>query len=79
MSTVCSDGLTRGEDDFGKADAQTAVMVDTGVAEVFEGKVGEPLGGGLGSQGTAFDLGEQFQQIGRGHGSADSLSVRRGR
>ena len=37
-------------DDLGEAGAEGAVVVDAGVAEVFVGKVGEPLGGGGGGE-----------------------------
>ena len=67
--------FSRGEDNFRKADAQTAVMVHAGVAKVFEGEGGEALRGSLGSEGAAFDLGEQFQQRGRCHGFTGRLAA----
>ncbi len=56
ISAVWCGDLSCGVDDFGQAGAEGAVMVDAGVAEVFEGEVGEALGGGGGSEGAALDL-----------------------
>ena len=59
--------LACGEDDFGEAGAKTAVVVDAGVADVFEGEGREAFGGGLGRNGAAFDLGEELEKCGRCH------------
>ncbi len=52
-------GFAGGVNDLGKAVAQGAVVVDAGVAEVFEGEVGEACGGGFGREGAALDFGQE--------------------
>ncbi len=44
------------------------MVVDAGVAEVFEGEVGEARGGLLGGEGAALDFGEEFEEGGWVHG-----------
>ena len=67
MATVCSRGLAGGEDNFGEAGAQAAMVVDAGVADVLERQGRKALSGGFGGNGAAFDLGEEFEKGGRGH------------
>lgn len=49
-----------GVDDFGEAGAEGAVVVDAGMTEVFEGEVGEAVGGFCGSKIAALYGGEEF-------------------
>ena len=54
-------------DDLGEASAEGAMMIDSGVAEVFVGEGGEALGGGGGSEGAGLDGGEKFEEGGFVH------------
>jgi hypothetical protein len=48
-------------DDLGEAGAEGAVVVDAGVAEVFEGEIGEAVRGFGGAEVAAFYGGEKFE------------------
>ena len=50
-------GFPSSIDDLRQSGAQGAVMVDAGMADVFEGKVGEAFGGLFGGQAATFDRG----------------------
>ncbi len=49
-------------DDLGQAGAEAAVVIDAGVAEVFEGEIGESLAGGGGGECAGFYGGEEFEE-----------------
>ena len=67
ISAVCAGGLACGVDDLGQTGAESAVVVDLGVVEVFKGKDGEAGGGLLRSKGAELDLGEEFEKGGLVH------------
>jgi hypothetical protein len=49
-------------DDLGEPGSQGTVVVDAGVAKVFEGKRGEALRGGGGRKVATFDGGKEFEE-----------------
>ena len=61
-------GLAGGVDNLGEAGAEGAVVVDAGIAQVFEGEVGKAGGGLLGGEGLVLDFGEEGEEGGGGHG-----------
>ena len=57
-----------GEDDFGVALAQCAVMVDLGEAEILEGEMLEAVDGAIGREGAKADEVEEFVEFAFFHG-----------
>ena len=60
-------GFVGGVDDFGETAAEGAVVIDAGVAEVFEGERLEARGGVGGSEVALFDGGEESEECGLSH------------
>ena len=66
-SAVWDGVLPAAVDDLWKAGAEEAVMIDACFSRVLEGEGGEALGGGLRSQGAAFDFREESEEGVSGH------------